>query len=300
MIAALGKPVMTRGPLTKLADATGKAQGWFYRAGAVVVLGDEIDAMARGTMLALEARHASADDVTTTIYPEAIARAHGTDVKSAIAAFLEQMRQMQTAQTSLHDAGQLRLETFGTMLGLVGDAERIEIGLALDPARGLILRARLMARPGTMLEATAREVRPFEIDRTILGGAGAPVMIGASSIGPFWKQILGHYRDRLAADKNKGAAAALVVLRRLPGRHGRRDSRAIMATTKEAPYFTGAFSTPLKDAATAAKVGGGARAHGHGGDVGAAPGAARQLGGDVRLDRPSARASASSRRSTSG
>jgi hypothetical protein len=30
----------------------------------------------------------------------------------------------------------------------------------------------------------------------------------------------------------------------------------IMATTKEAPYVTGAFSTPLKDAATAAKVGG--------------------------------------------
>ncbi len=255
LIAALGKPVMISGPLTKLADASGKAQGWVYRAGAVVVMGDEVDAMARGTMLALEARHGSADDATTTIYPEAIARAHGTDVKSAITAFLEQMRQLQTAQTSFMTPDSYVYETFGTMLGLVGDAERIEIGLALDPARGLILRGRLMARPGTMLEATAREVRPFEIDRAILGGTGAPVMIGAMSIGTFWKQILGHYRDRLAADKTKGAVAALVYYDAfLAGMVG--GQSGMMAATKEAPYFTGAFSTPLKDAATAAKVGG--------------------------------------------
>jgi hypothetical protein len=254
LIAALGKPVMTSGPLTKLADATGKAQGWVYRAGAVVVMGDEVDAMARGTMLALEARHASADDATTTIYPEAMARAHGTDVKSAIAAFLEQMRQMQAAQTSsVVTADNYVYETLGTLLGLAGDAERIEIGLALDPARGLILRSRLMSRPGTMLEATAREVRPFEIDKAVLGGPGAPVMIGAMSIGTLWKQILGHYRDRLAADKSKGAAAALVYYDAfLSGMSG--GQSGMMAITKEAPYVAGAFSTPLKDAATAAKV----------------------------------------------
>ena len=255
LIAALGKPVMTSGPLTKLADATGKAQGWFYRAGAVVVMGDEVDAMARGTMLALEARHASADDATTTIYPEAIARAHGTDVKSAIATFLEQMRQMQTAQTAFATPDTY-YETFGTILGLVGDAERIEIGLALDPARGLILRARLMARPGTMLEATAREVRPFEIDRAVLGGAGAPVMIGAMSIGTLWRQILGHYRDRLAADKTKGAVAALAYYDAYLAGMVNGGQSGVVAMIKEAPYVTGTFSTPIKDAATAAKLGG--------------------------------------------
>jgi hypothetical protein len=97
LIAALGKPVMTSGPLTMLANGAGKSQGWVYRAGAVVVIGDEVDAMARGTMLALEARHPSADDATTTIYPEAIARAHGTDVKTAIGAFLDEMRRTTTS-----------------------------------------------------------------------------------------------------------------------------------------------------------------------------------------------------------
>ncbi len=244
LIAALGKPVMISGPLTKLADASGKAQGWVYRAGAVVVMGDEVDAMARGTMLALEARHPSADDATTTIYPEAIARAHGTDVKTAIGAFLDEMRQMQTAQSPLVTPDNYVYETFGTILGLVGDAERIEIGLSLDPARGLILRSRLMARPGTTLEATAREVRPFDLDRPVLGGAGAPVMIGAMSIGTIWKQILGHYRERLAADKGKGVAAALAYYDAyLAGMVG--GQSGMVALTKEAPYVTGAFSTPV-------------------------------------------------------
>jgi hypothetical protein len=80
-------------------------------------------------------------------------------------------------------------------------------------------------------------------------------MIGAMSIGTLWKQILGHYRDRLAADKTKGAAAALVYYDAfLAGMVG--GQSGMMAMTKEAPYFTGAFSTPLKDAAIAAKVGG--------------------------------------------
>jgi hypothetical protein len=165
------------------------------------------------------------------------------------------MRQLQAAQTSLMTPDSYVYETFGTMLGLVGDAERVEIGLALDPARGLILRARLMARPGTMLEATAREVHPFEIDRAILGGTGAPVMIGGMSIGTLWKQILGRYRDRLAADKTKGAAEALAYYDAfLAGMVGEQSGN--MAVTKEPPYFTGAFSTPIKDAPTAAKVGG--------------------------------------------
>src|SRR5580692_2414369 len=133
LIAAMGKPVMTSGPLTMLANAAGKSQGWVYRVGSVVVLGDEVDAMARGTMLALEARHASADDATITLYPEAMARSHGTDVKTAIAPFLDQMRQMQTATSPLSTTDNTAYDMLGKMFGLVGDAERIEIGLSLDP-----------------------------------------------------------------------------------------------------------------------------------------------------------------------
>jgi hypothetical protein len=253
LIAALGKPVMTSGPLTMVANAAGKSQGWVYKAGSVVLLGDEVEGMARGAMLALEARRASPDDATVTIFPEAIARAHGTDVKTAIAAFLEQVRQTQAAQNPMVPPDAAMYETFGTMLGMVGDADRIEIGLLADPARGLILRGRMIPRPGTKLEAVARDVHPFEIDPAVLSGPGAPVMIGGMSLGAAWRDILGQYRARIAADKGKGAAAALAYYDAFLGGLAGQQS-GIVAIVKEKPYLTGAFSTPLKDAATAAKT----------------------------------------------
>jgi hypothetical protein len=204
-------------------------------------------------MLALEARRASPDDATVTIFPEAIARAHGTDVKTAVAAFLEQVRQTQAATNPMVPADSGMYEMFGTMLGMVGDADRIELGLLADPARGLILRGRMIPRPGTKLEAAARDVHPFELEPDVLSGPGAPVMIGGTSIGAVWREILGQYRARVAADKGKGVAAALAYYDAFLGGLAGEQSGAI-AMVKERPYLTGAFSTPLKDAATAAKT----------------------------------------------
>jgi hypothetical protein len=254
LITGLGKPVMTSGPLTMIANGAGKSQGWVYRAGSVVVLGDEVDGMARGVMLALEARRAGPDDVTTTIYPDAIAHAHGTDVKSAIAAFLEQMKQTQAAANPLIATDNSISETMGAMLGLIGDADPIEIGLSADPARGLLLRARLVARAGSTLANLAKDVRPFEIDPVVLGGAGKPAMIGGVSVGPFWRQMFDQIKARLAADKTKGAPAALAYYEAFLAALDGQSSGAV-AIDKAAPYFTGVFSTPLKDAAGAAKVG---------------------------------------------
>lgn len=253
LIDALGKRVMTRGPVTLVENGT-KSHGWVFRAGNVVVLSDEIEALTRGAMLALEARHAGPDDVTTTIYPESVARAHGTDVKSAIAAVIEQARAAQQAGSGIEMGDGYFYETAAKMLGLFGDADRIEVGLSIDPGRGLKLLARLFSRPGSALEATARQVTPFEIDPAVLGGSGPRFVVGAMSMGALWRDILGHYRQRLAADKGKGVAAALAYYDALLAGQSGQQSGAVWLL-KDAPFFTGAFSTPLKDAATATKVG---------------------------------------------
>jgi hypothetical protein len=255
LIDALGKRVMTRGPITLVANGS-KSHGWVFRAGNVVVLSDEIEALTRGAMLALEARHAGPDDVTTTIYPEAIARAHGTDVKTAIAAVIEQARATQQAGSGVEMSDGFVYEIAAKMMGLFGDADRIEVGLSIDPARGLTLLARLFARPGSALEATARQVTPFEIDPAVVGGAAGRFMVGSMSMGSLWHDILAHYRERLAADKSKGkgVAAALAYYDALLAGQSGQQSGAIWLQ-KEPPYFGGAFSTPLKDAATAAKIG---------------------------------------------
>ncbi len=253
LIDGLGKRVMNRPPLTLVATS-GKSQSWIYRAGNVVVLGDEIDGLARGAMLALEARRSGPDDVTATLFPDAIAKANGTDVKTAIAGFLEQVRQAQAAAATGGTAPDpYAYETLGQVLGMVADADPIEIGLSLDPARGLVLRGRLLARPGSGLASAAREVRPFEIDPVVLGGPGTPFMVGAMSIGSIWGQMLAHNRQRLAAQTGKPAAAALAYYDAFLAAQAGQQSGSVAVASGE-PMVTGLFSTALKDAAAAAKV----------------------------------------------
>src|SRR4029079_17585209 len=110
------------------------------------------------------------------------------------------------------------------------------------------------ARPGTRLEAVAKEVKPFRLDPAVATtNASGRFVLGANSLGPFWRSMLATYRDRLAADKQKGASAALAyydaVIAALAGQQS-----TSLSVYKDAPYVSGAFSIPLKDAASAGKV----------------------------------------------
>src|ERR1700760_3949016 len=71
------------------------------------------------------------------------------------------------------------MESFQEIVGLAGDAEAIEIGLTIDVAKGLTVRGRLRARPGTALEKVARDVHPYELDPTLLSVDKAPAVVAA-------------------------------------------------------------------------------------------------------------------------
>ncbi len=257
LIDALGKPVMVRGQVT-LVRSPGSGSGWFYRTGNVVVLSDELEALSRGAMLALEARRAGSDDITGVVYPDAIARARGTDVKAAIARIITEMRNQKATTgapaASAPTTDDRAFEVVADLLALVGDAGSAELGLSPDPARGLVLHGRLLARAGTRLETVAKEVRPFTLDPTVLGDKRGRFVMGASSLGPFWRGVFATYRDRLAADKQKGAQAALAYLdATLAAMAG--DTSGGMWLQKDTPHLGGVFASPLKDDAAAAKVG---------------------------------------------
>ena len=261
IIDALGKKISTRGEATLVEGNTG-GRGWLYKKGNIVVLSDEVDALARGTMLTLEARRGAPEDVTAVLFPDAIARANGTDVKSAINRFLKEMEQKQeqqasgTAQGPAGDAAarEHSLEALGEALALAGDTSSIEASLVADPARGLVIKARFNARTGTRLETVAKEMKPFKLDPAVATtSASGRFLLGANSIGPFWRGVLATYRDRLAADKQKGAAPALAyydaVVAALAGQQS-----ISLSLYKEAPYLSGAVAIPLQDAASAGKV----------------------------------------------
>jgi hypothetical protein len=252
VIGALGKKIMVRGPVTLL-DNGAKSQGWVYRSGNVIVLGDELEGIARGALLALEARRPGPEEITATIYPDAIARANDTDVKTAIAKAIDEMKSKGATEAGNTPGAGDATEIAAELLTTAAEADVGEIGLGVDPARGLMLRGRLTPRAGTRLQAIAKDVVPFVIDPSVAAGGGPQLMLGASSIGPFWRRTMTIYRDRLAASKEKGAAAALAYYDAFLAAMGTEQSAAIVVQ-KQAPYLAGLFSTTLTDAAGAAKI----------------------------------------------
>jgi hypothetical protein len=97
VVDGLGRQVAKRGPVVQIDNGSGN-RGWFFRDGAVIVFSDDVEALSRGARLAEEARHAVVEDVTAVIYPDAIARANGTDVKTALALAMAQMQAAQSGQ----------------------------------------------------------------------------------------------------------------------------------------------------------------------------------------------------------
>ena len=243
---ALGKVVARRGPAIQIDNGTG-GKGWIWISGNVLVFSDSVLALERGAMLALEARRTAPEDVTAVLFPEAIARANGTDVKAGLARVLDKARAGQVA------AGQSTegVEMLADLLGYVADASTVEIGLSVDTSRGLAIRGRMNAKPGSGLEKLAREAKPFRLDPPLFASGGEVALAFASSYGPFIKEQLGRQRRRLETSADKGAPAALKFY-----------DAFIAASTGEAqvtgrarPYLAMAVVYPLKDPASAAKLG---------------------------------------------
>jgi hypothetical protein len=252
IIDSLGKKITTRGQATLVEGNTG-GRGWLYRSGNVVVLSDEVEALARGTTLVLEARRAGSDDLVGAVFPDAIARANHTDVKSMVDQALRDLREKQSAGAS-DKSDDRSLQAIAEVLTMAGEASSIDVGLVSDPAKGLIVHVTANARAGTRLEAVAKEIKPFKLDPAVATtSASGRVVLGANSLGPFWRGMLATYRDRLAADKQKGAAAALAYYDAVLAAMAGQQSTSV-SVYKEAPYLSGAFSIPLKDAASAGKV----------------------------------------------
>jgi hypothetical protein len=254
VVGALGRVVETRGNVVLVENPTG-GRGWILRDGAVIVFSDDLEALTRGARLAEEARHAVAEDVTAVLYPDAIARANGTDVKTALAQLMAQVRAAQESQAAQTPGGARQLETFDEVLSLLGDAEAAELGLGVDAAKGLSFRTRLRARAASKLEAVARDVRPYELDTSVLAlGKTTPAVVGASSIGAFMRAQLTRQRERLVASKAKGAKGALAFHDAMMAALGGQTGFAL-GFVKQAPIFEGQLAYALKDAPSAAALG---------------------------------------------
>jgi hypothetical protein len=253
-IAALGKQIDKRGDFVLVDNGAGQ-RVWILRDGAVIVFSDELEVLARGARLAEEARHAVAEDVTAVLFPEAIARANGTDVKTAIAMSVAQLKQAQASQPAGAPMNDHAYENLAEVLSLVGDAQTVELGVVVDQKKGFSMRGRLVARTASGLEKIAREARPYALDTSLLGAVKVPTMVGAWTLGSFMRMQMVHQREHLQASKAKGATAALAFVDAMMAGLGG-DASFVFGVGKEAPLFSGAAEYSLKDATAAAAVGG--------------------------------------------
>jgi hypothetical protein len=237
VIAALGTVVARRGDVVQIDNGSG-GRGWVWQNGAIIVLSDSVDALGRGAMLALEARRGgTGEDLTAVVYPAPIARANGTDVRTALTAAIAVARaaraaQVQEAQEKAkqapgkdgHGKGKgappapgddgidHSFDVLDDMAGYLADTNTIEIGLVMDEARGLIVNLRVHPLPGTPFEKLTAEGKPFTIDPTLLRKPQDIAILAASSYGPFLRGQVARKRQRLLDSHDKGAAGAVEFL----------------------------------------------------------------------------------------
>jgi hypothetical protein len=252
VVAALGKQVGKRGAVVLVDNGSG-GRGWIFRDGNVIVFSDDVEALARGARLAEEARHAVAEDVTAVIYPGAIARANGTDIKTALTIVSSALQAAQAAQSPASRPSPRALEGVQDMLQLAADAATVEAGLVVDASKGFVVRVRLRPQAGSGLEKVAQDTHPYELDGTLLTLSSAPAFVGATSVGTFMRAQMTRQREVLQASKAKGAAAALAFQEALmTGLAG--QASFVLRFAHDTPLFAAQVSYALKDATAAAAV----------------------------------------------
>lgn len=260
LFTALGRTIARRGAAVELENAGGD-HGWFLPQGNVVVFADSDDALVRAGSLALEARRRTDDDVSVLFYPDVLARAGGSDVKTALSRFVSEIEERAAAGGSrLGGEGTRQLREIADYLQDVATAE---LALNLNEASGARLISRLHPRPSSKLEALARETRAQPIDAVMLS-AGAPgkeagkesgkedsELVVSAIYGAGMIERLAMYRARLPSDGSKPSLAAGRMLDAL--REGLTGAFVVSGRLRPPFFAQGVY--PARDAAGTNKIG---------------------------------------------
>jgi hypothetical protein len=155
---------------------------WLLPRDGAVLVADSREALVGGGALALAARTAGPTDVTVDLYPEAMARAAGTDLETALRKMKSDVATMQAdAQARLgNDRGkpragaatdQLSREMVGLFADVVADSADAQIRLGVDPARGLTAVTAVRPKAGSALARNIARGSPYAVDPALLAGA---------------------------------------------------------------------------------------------------------------------------------
>jgi hypothetical protein len=210
--------------------------------------------------LALEARRATKDDVSIVVYPEALARALGTSVKSAVERVLTEI-DTRSASNGKPLGGEGRAQ-LADILGMANDLETAEFALNLDVTKGVAILARLRAKAGTKLAELSSNVLTVPVDPLLFGKNDAGLVVTTA----YPERTLNQFRRLralLAAKESEkpGAKDAVKINKKDLAAAGHFVDTVAEALTGTAsmvgrlhPTLSMELSYPIKDAAAAKKL----------------------------------------------
>lgn len=160
---------------------------WVVLEKDTLVIAESPEALAAGGALAIEAQHTHPDDLVVALFPDALARIEGTDVKTALAKFRKRMMDQQAAgaeQVGLPaptPAERAAMETsMDLLLAPVADTASAELSFVIDAERGLKLATRLRPRAGSALARQIAPPAPYVVDPNVLRSSDSAAAVWAS------------------------------------------------------------------------------------------------------------------------
>ena len=259
LAATLGKLVGRHGAAFEI-DTPANGHAWFLPMGRTILFAESSEALMQAGNLALEARRATKDDVSIVVFPDALARALGTDVKLAIERFLGEL-DARAASNGKPLSGEGRAQ-LADMVGMAADIETAELALNLDVAKGVAILARLRARTGTKLAELSSNVLTVPVDPLLFGKSDAGLVVTSAYPARTLNQFR-RLRATLTAKENEkpGAKDASKINKKDLAAAGRFVDALTDTLTGNAsmvgrlhPTLSLEAAYPLKDAAAAKKL----------------------------------------------
>jgi hypothetical protein len=202
LITTLGQKVSEKQGATQVKTSEGTDM-WILAEENVLVASDSFEGLVAAGAHALAARQVKGDDLEVLLYPEAMARADGTDLETALANFkagmIEETRKNARTKKPALMEEDAAVAYMSAMLDFYFDfarqSEAIGVSLAVGKDRGLVLRGALRPRNGSELARRIKTPTPYKLAPSMTEGP-PPVMLSASHIAPW---MVEPYEKMLAA-----------------------------------------------------------------------------------------------------
>jgi hypothetical protein len=179
VVRAFGKPIATKDDAANFKQENGESF-WLWHKNNDIVVSTSLDALVTSAALAMEALAKPEEDLVVTLHPDAIAKSQGTDLKSALAKLVNDLRVTAVAggqSPSMMAVIQSIVQTIGDK---VSDVDEAQLSLHIDATLGGTIVAKLKPKAGSGLGTLIAKPAPYAFDPAVLDG-GEPFMLAASS-----------------------------------------------------------------------------------------------------------------------